>query len=114
MPRPSLGGVERRDAAAAAPALMAEPEAFEQIDRFPIEDRLAQPERGDRPRVEPGPRQERDAPAERPDLDPGGRPDAQAPCMKPQSVGDDQPICGVPDSLRGAQAALPCRFPRER
>src|SRR6266851_6393321 len=88
----ALGGIERGAAAAGAPALMPEPDALEEIDRFPIEHRLAQPERGNRPRVEPGPRQERVAPAKRPDLYTRRRPGARAAGVKTEGVGDDEGV----------------------
>src|SRR5271170_1785260 len=85
---------------------MPEPDALEEIDRFPIEDRLARAERRDRPRVETGPRQERVAPANGPDLDPAGRPDAWPPCVKAEGVGDDEGVGRSRDRLRRRQAEI--------
>src|SRR6266849_1694685 len=68
----TLGGIERGAAAAGAPALMPEPDALEEIDRFPIEHRLA--------------------PAERPDLYTRRRPGARAAGVKTEGVGDDEGV----------------------
>src|SRR4051812_19056481 len=87
-----LNRIEGRDAVAGAPALTAETHRLEQIDRFPVEDRLAQAERCDRPGVEAGPGQERVAPTEGPDLDPRGRRGARAPGVKAEGVGDDERV----------------------
>src|SRR5712691_8615432 len=102
----ALGGIERGEGAAGAPALTPEPDALQKIDRFPIEHRLAQPERGDRPRVEPGPRQERIAPAKRPNLDPGRRPGARTSCVKAEGVGDDEGVGRHRDRLRRREAEI--------
>src|SRR5436853_5913412 len=69
-------GIKGRAQPAVAPALAPEAKAFEEVDRAPVEERLSEAERGDRPRVEPGPRDKGVAPAHRPDLDPGCRPRA--------------------------------------
>ena len=96
------------------PALAAEPEPGEQVDRFPIEDRFAQTERRDRPRVEPGPGEERVAAAHCPDLDAGGRPRARAARMKPERVGDDERVGRNRDRPRRRQAERGKRFGRDR
>src|SRR6202158_2869047 len=67
---PDLARIEGGDGGARPPALMPEPESFEEVHRFPIQVRLAQAERRDRPRVEPGPGPKRGGAAARPGLRP--------------------------------------------
>ena len=89
---PDLGRIEGGDAGSRAPALAPETEAFQEVDGLPVQERLAQPERVDRPRVEPGPRQERVAPAKGPDLDAGRRLRARPAGVEAEGVGDDQRV----------------------
>src|SRR3954454_23309354 len=97
---PCLRPVEGRNRAARQPTLTAEPEPREKIDRLPVKNRFAQPKCRDRPRVEPGPRQERIAASHCPDLDTGGRLRARAACVKPECVGDDERVGRYRDRLR--------------
>src|SRR5436190_17902467 len=93
---------------------MPESEVLEEVHRLPIHIRLAQAERRDRPRVEPGPWQERVAPAKCPYFDTGRRLCARSAGMEAEGVGNDERIGRGRDQLRLRQPEFAELIARDR